>query len=422
MMKKIYAIDFGTSNSLLAIADEKGAYAPLPIDPKYKDPSIFKSLFYFHQSNEPVFGANAIEEYVSNSFEGRFVRSIKKFLPDASFSGTQIGTQLYGIENLIGAFLGEMKRRADILVDEDVDRLVMGRPASYSLNPELDRLAQDRMHRAARLAGFKDVEFLAEPVAAAYDIEDAFQKEQIILVIDLGAGTSDFSIVKMDGKKLQRKNVLAMNAVSLAGDAFDGSIMDGKLAPYFGSDIHYQLPLSSNLLKMPNDIRVKLRSPAEISFMTKRDVQFFLRDLQSYKLSSEDRARLQSLLVLLEDNLAYHLYSHIEAAKVSLCQDEKMHFSFQYPEIEIEADMVLSDFAKWSSKITSEILATLDTCLQMAGVKYEQIDRVFLTGGSSQIPFLKSEFEKRFAKNSISNSSQFHSVIQGLTKYAQSLL
>jgi hypothetical chaperone protein len=421
-MKKIYAIDFGTSNSLLAIADEKGAYAPLPIDPKYKDPSIFKSLFYFHQSNEPVFGATAIEEYVANSFEGRFVRSIKKFLPDASFSGTQIGTQLYGIEALIGAFLGEMKRRADILVEDEIDTLVMGRPASYSLEPEKDRLAEDRMYRAARLAGFKDVQFLAEPVAAAYDIDEAFQKEQIILVIDLGAGTSDFSIVKMDGKKLQRKNVLAMNAISMAGDAFDGSIMDGKLAPYFGSDIQYQLPLSSNVLKMPSDIRFKLRSPAEISFMTKRDVQFFLKDMLSYKLSASDRHKLQSLLVLLEDNLAYHLYSHIEAAKVDICQKEKVHFSFDYPEIEIETDMSLPDFAKWSSKICTEILKTMDTCLEMAGVTYEQIDRVFLTGGSSQIPFLRAEFEKRFAKNSISNSSQFHSVIQGLTKYAQTLL
>ena len=183
---RIYAIDFGTSNSLLSGSYQKQVFSPIPLDDKASDPTILRSLLYFHKNASVSFGQQAIEKYIEESGDGRFIRSIKKFLPAKSFTGTQIHGKVYGLENIIACFLREMRERANAFFEEDVESVVLGRPALFSHQPEEEVLAEARLRNAAREAGFKNIIFFAEPLAAAYDYQKQIHSEKIFLIVDLG--------------------------------------------------------------------------------------------------------------------------------------------------------------------------------------------------------------------------------------------
>jgi hypothetical chaperone protein len=410
--KKIfsYAIDFGTSNTLITAASADGISQPLPIE--VGDKSIFKSLLFFQDSSSATFGETAIKEYTENNFEGRFIRSIKKFLPDDNFLGTNINNRNFSIEALIGAFLREIKTRADIYTGQNVDTVVLGRPARFSMDAKKDKLAEDRLYRAAILAGFKEVTFCAEPLAAAYDFPKDTSANKVF-VIDLGAGTSDFSAVDLQPKK-NSYSVLGINAVSVAGDAYDGAVMDKTVSPHLGSQVQYRLPLTENILKMPEDIRFRLRSPADITFLTRSDLRYFLEDITKSHINSEDKKRIEALQIVLEDNLAYDIYSRIEATKIAACESKSGSFSYRYPGISIDETLTINELEVASSEVNRKILQAMHDCLQMSGIKPTDFDLVMLTGGSCRIPFLRTEFEKTFGKDKLHYSSSFTSVVTGL--------
>ncbi len=405
-----YAIDFGTSNTLITAVSSTGVSEPLPIEKNNK--AIIKSLLFFNSDVEVSFGEDAIKEYTENNFDGRFIRSIKKFLPDENFLGTNINNRNFSIESLIGSFLRDVKIRADKYTGQQVDTVVMGRPARFSMDPKKDKLAEDRLYRAAKIAGFKEISFLAEPLAAAYDFPKDTKAEKVF-VIDLGAGTSDFSAVKLQLKN-NSYDVLAINAVSVAGDAYDGALMDHSISPHFGTKVHYRLPLTENTLKMPEDIRYRLRSPADISFLTRSDIKYFLEDIYKSNLSESDKKRIEALQILLEDNLAYDIYSRIEASKIAVCEDGASRFKYEYPGISITEDITLPSLETSTTDVNQKIITAMNECLSMAVMQPAEFDLIVLTGGSCRIPFLSKHFESTFGKEKLHYSSSFTSVVSGL--------
>tara|TARA_B100001248_G_scaffold261746_1_gene254030 strand:- start:35760 stop:37016 length:1257 start_codon:yes stop_codon:yes gene_type:complete len=407
-----YAIDFGTSNSLLAAINKDGSHEILFLE---ENSSIMKSLSYYLNEEEYYFGSNAIEEYEANSFEGRFVRSVKKFLPNPNFESTRIGDRHYLLESLVGFFLKEMKERADKILGQKINNVILGRPAKYSLDIKEDRLAQERMHRAAMIAGFQNIDFFAEPLAAAKEFP-MNRDWQNLLVMDIGAGTSDFSWVeKTDSDNLK---VHALNAIPIAGDAFDGDIMQYGLAKYFAAELQYSLPMSSTKLSMPAEIKYRLRSPADICFMTKGDIQDFLRDLQTSNISEGDRKYLQNLEIVLEDNLAFNLYQHIERSKIRLSNGENHHFNYQYPGIDIDQALIESEFQSWIASNISKIRDTMMQTVNMAGKQIAELDLVLITGGSSQLPSLHQALASEIDSDKFYRPENFMSVVRGLAKHA----
>ena len=163
-MEACYAVDFGTSNSLLSVCFENGEQKLLNMDPKnLEDSHTLKSVFYTLDQKNWVYGSKAVEQYTENAAEGRLFRSIKKFLPEESFKGTRIGNSFYSIEKLISIFLKEMKDRADKELGLNVEKIMLGRPAVFSLVESEHQLAIDRLEKAAHMAGFKEVKFCPEP-------------------------------------------------------------------------------------------------------------------------------------------------------------------------------------------------------------------------------------------------------------------
>jgi hypothetical chaperone protein len=408
---EVYAIDFGTSNSLLAAANAHGTVPPIPLDDGADDPSVLRSLLFFG-TNDFCCGSKAIDQFVEGGMQGRLIRSIKKFLPYRSFSGTQIGHRVVSIEDLVGRFLSVMRERANRYFRTNVERVVLGRPAKFSFDPIDDSLAQSRLEKAARIAGFREVSFCPEPVAAAQDFQVVLDQARIVLVADFGGGTSDYTIVRMRPEGFDPGDVLALGGVSTAGDALDGSLMRHKIARHFGADVTYRAQLGSNTLTMPRAIMEKLCSPADMTVLQHRDVLNFLRDIKSSSLGPDDRRKMDHLLCLVEDSLAFKLFEAIERTKCELSGLDRAMFRFEYPTIHLEESVLRKEFETGSTREVQTILGTLDQTVDEAGLQFEDIDVVCCTGGTARVPAIAHGIESRFGQNKVKS----HSVVQGLAE------
>jgi hypothetical chaperone protein len=415
----IYAIDFGTSNSLLAAADASGAEAPIALDGKAREQSILRSIQFLSDDGGWTFGAEALENFIVGATRGRFFRSMKRFLPMESFKETRLGNRVVKLEALIGVFLRTMRERANKHYGVDVRRVLLGRPARFAEDMAADNLAEERLRGAALFAGFEDVHFCPEPVAAAHDFKNKIAHDATILVCDLGGGTSDFTVARLSGGEL--KEVLAVGGVPVAGDAFDGSLMRKKIASHFGSDVTYMVPFGSNVLSMPVPLMERLCSPAELCLLERKDVMRFLRDIKSGSVGSDDKDRMDQLLTLIEDSLGFQVFEAIEDTKRALSSSAQATFRFEYPGIDVTETITRAQFESFAEATTARILTALEATLASAGINAKQIDIVCATGGTTRVPAIENALVARFGKDKLHRLSSFHSVIQGLAERAVAL-
>ena len=416
----LYAIDFGTSNSLLCGVTARAVDAPLALDAAAADPSVFRSILFFSETNQWHFGAEALERYVAEGMRGRFLRSLKRFLPMPSFEETRIGSKAVKLEELIGLFLREMRRRANLHYGVDVRRALFGRPAQFSDNAENDALAEERLGAAAQFAGFNEVHFCPEPIAAAHDFQSRLTEPKVVLVADFGGGTSDYTVARLTPGESEVE-VLAIGGVSVAGDAFDGSIMRHKVSRHFGADVKYKVPFGSNVLSMPRPLMDALCSPAETCLLAQRDIMAFLRDIKSGSLGKDDKQHIDQLLCLVEDSLGFQLFEAIEHAKRALSDNEVTRLSFDYPGIDIAEPITQSEFQSFSAPQVDAILGSLDRTLAASGLGEAGIDLVCCTGGTARVAALSAGVQSRFGAEKLVRLRSLHSVIQGLGERARSL-
>jgi hypothetical chaperone protein len=416
--KTTLAIDFGTSNSLVGAVKDGKRIAALNIDPASEDPTLMRTLLYFPDEDQCFYGAEAILKYVEHDMEGRLFRSFKSHLPDQNYLGTMIDRRVLSLENMIGTFLLEIKKRSEKILGETVDRAVIGRPARYSMDDVAHGLAIHRMQKAAEFAGFKEVEFIPEPTAAALEYRRQLKSEKIILIGDFGGGTSDFTIMKMSPKSFTKSDVLGIDGCPLAGDALDSVFMSERLNRTFGAQSAYKMPMSSNILKMPAPVMMRLNKPAHIVHLKDRDTYSFLKEVQKCALKASDKKALERLFILIEDQQIFSFFEEIERTKRGLSEAETFKFDFQYPDLETEDIFLRSEFESWAEKIQTDILAALDRCLQQAQLKDSDIEGVFLTGGTAHVPLIRNPFEKRFGADKMQMGSYFHSVLSGLVEAA----
>lgn len=420
---ELYAIDFGTSNSLLSAANRRSIHPPIPLDPDADDPTILRSISFFPEENgdgqKYAVGRSALHEYVAHGSRGRLLRSLKRFLPVRGFTRTQIGSASYSLEELIAVMLRELRLRANAFFNADVRRVLLGRPARFSPDPEEDALAETRLGRAAVLAGFERVSFCPEPVAAARDFRGELALGKLMLVGDFGAGTSDFSLVRLGPSGFELAAVLATFGVAVAGDALDGSLMRGKIARNFGSAIRYRVPFGDNVLSMPRPLLEKLCSPAEMSLLGRRDVRAFLEDVRSWSLERRDRGHIDQLLTLVDDTLGFVLFERIEQAKKELSAADRVQFSFHVPGIDVEEELAREEFEAGARRELEAIVRALDTTLELGGVAAEDVDLVCLTGGTARVPFVQAYLRERFGPAKLHALSGLHAVAEGLARHAQ---
>jgi hypothetical chaperone protein len=412
------SIDFGTSNSLVGAIHQGKKVPALPLDPFAADPTLMRTLLYFPHQDHCYYGSEAISQYLDNELEGRLFRSFKSHLSTQSYLGTMIGNRVMPLENMVGLFLLELKKRAEKNLGTAITKAVIGKPARYSMDTVADELALHRMRKAADFAGFKDILFVPEPLAAAFDFRKSINKEKIVLIGDFGGGTSDFTITRLSPNSFSKEDVLAIDGAPLAGDALDSLFMSSRLAVYFGSKAQYRLPLSSNILSMPPGIALRLNQPAHIVHLKDRGTFEFIKEVKKCSLTLEDKKAIERLFILIEDQQIFQVFERIETTKRALSREDRHRFEFDYPGLEMNEVFFRQEFKEWAQGIHEKIFQALDRCLSQAGLRSEQIDLVCLTGGTAQVPFIRAEFERVFGRERLQTQAHFHSVLSGLVESA----
>lgn len=417
----VFAIDFGTSNSLLAAAGAERVFSEAPLDPSAEDPTVLRSALYFLGADPPAFGVAAPREFVKNGLRGRLIRSIKRHLPSPSFTATRIGDRTRTLPELVGMFLMTMRERACRHYGADVDRAVLGRPARFSANDREDALAEERLREAARLAGFRDVTLCPEPVAAAYDFAEELAEPRTVLVADLGGGTSDFSLVRLGNGPFRPEHVLAVGGVAVAGDAIDGSLVRARVAPELGSNARYRAPFGENELTMPRDLVDLLCSSADLTLVDRRRVLERVANMRAGLLEAHDAELLDRYAAVVEDGVGFQLFEAVEHAKRTLSEAERARIELDYPGVELSLEVTKPELSQAAASLVDRIVGALDETLRSANLAASAVDIVSLTGGTSRMPLLERALRARLPSAKFHRLKSFHSVVRGLARKAAEL-
>ena len=446
MKKYTYGFDFGTSNSAIALA-EQGTARLLPIDPTGATPTIAPSVLFIPREGGALIGSEAIAEFVGRNagreivrtrvnsgkivsthygdewvqfdadvdLPGRFFQSLKSFLRDESFEGTNIFGRFYSLEELIAAFMGVVKLRADAAAGAEVEAVVMGRPVHFTDDGSKDAAAEERLRKAAELAGFKHVRFMFEPIGAALEYESTLTQEELAFVFDFGGGTLDFSVIRLGpGRALhleRAQDILAVGGVVIGGNTLDEDVMERKLLEYFGSRAGSHT-LSGNTVTYPQWLLALLRSWHTIQLLNERGTVRFLKEFRVN--ARHHHAEIDALLCLVQKNYGWLLFEEIERAKIELSSESQTEITFLREAIRIREPMSRRSFERLITPRLSAIEDGVDRTLADAGVDAEQIDVVLRTGGSSLIPAVQSLLEKRFGASRVKRQEVFTSIASGL--------
>jgi hypothetical chaperone protein len=359
MRVKSVGLDFGTTNSAIAAVDEDDAVvlANFPAGLDRARAETMRSILFFgadpHDGEEAIsVGGEAIAHYLASGANGRLIQSLKSFLADRLFHQTNIMGDSYSLEDLIAPILKTLRRNALEQFGELPDHVVVGRPVHFSSaqNDPDDELATTRLAVAIRRAGWKDITFEFEPVAAAYHYAANIEREELILVADFGGGTSDFSIVRLrpiaTTPAHQRYEILANDGVAVAGDAFDGEIVRRLVAPELGRGTQYRSPYG-NVLPVPTWYYAQMERWHFLSFLKAPATLNRMRDLERQALQPQ---KIGALIHIVENDLGYLLFKSVEQTKLALSDSETARFGFSDPPISIEKPAARADFESWIAR------------------------------------------------------------------------
>ena len=415
-MQIVFGIDFGTTNSALSVY-RNGAVEIVAVDGTGRSEDLMRSVLYFSEENEIYAGSDAIRHYVDDGAAGRFMQSIKTFLPNTSFVSTELFGKRYTIDDLVAIILRKLKACGEEHVGCSVDSVVLGRPVLFSTDAAKDSVAQQRLEKAARKAGFKNIWFQYEPVAAALAFEDSLLpgQERVVFIGDFGGGTSDFSVIRVKGgafdRSDRRSDVLSMGGVYVAGDKFDSQVMWDKVAYYFGRYSRYKTMGKDDWVNVPKGIIYTLCQWHRIPMLRSRKTREQIRVIKG---TTDDLHAIEHLENIISDNYGFFLFQAIEKAKCDLSSMDKALIQFTERDLCISEEMSKHEFECINAENFTQIADCIDDVVARSGVLPAQIDSVFLTGGTSRIPYIQDMFVKRFGQNKLENRNAFTSVVHGL--------
>ncbi len=423
-MSASFGLDFGTSNSVLSIANS-GTVHVANIDSKSESPQTMKSVIFFDEEGHICVGQDAIDQYLTyGGSYGRLMQSIKTHLPDKSFIEARIFNRWLYVEELTAILLREIKHRGEQQVGHSVDSVVLGRPVVFSDDKERDILAEKRLYDSAIQAGFSNVEFLFEPVAATLAYESTLPngKEQLVLMADFGGGTSDFVVMRLRGGsswkgEKGKDSILSVGGVPIGGDSFDSLIMKYKLRKHFGEGVQHKGMNGQNLAMPTRLVDLACNWRTATSLKNPR----VIADIREIKRGADNKEPVQNLETLISENLSYMLFRSIESAKCKLSDTENSCIEFSEKGISINEPITRKEFSDFGHENIVQIKTCVDNTLSEAGVSEKDIDLVLLTGGTSFIPMVRNVFLERFGSSKMLPIDAFTSVGYGLGLYASKL-
>ncbi|MEM9441348.1 MAG: Hsp70 family protein [Pseudomonadota bacterium] len=410
-------IDFGTTNTALAIADDAGDVTAAHFPNAGQRTSSFRSVLCFiehdehgRRSVETSAGPRAITDYLDYGSEARLIQSIKTFLSSAAFQETSVFGTRHTIEELIAILLRHLKAASHETLGALPSQVIAGRPVRFAGERADDDLAVRRLYAAFKMAGFVDISLAYEPLAAAYFYASTLDRPETCLIADFGGGTSDFSVVRFQpGPDGLTTSPLGHAGVGVAGDTFDYRIVQHIVCPLLGKHSYYRS--FGKRLEVPKVYYTQFERWHHLSMLRTPRV---LRDIREIMRTSENPEALLGLVHIIEEELGFHLYQAVNSTKVALSKSDDANFEFLFPPVEIACRISRSDFETWIHDDLQTIERSMLLALKNAGVEEKQISQVFMTGGTSLVPAVRRLFERRFGRDRLIHGDEFSSIAAGL--------
>jgi hypothetical chaperone protein len=417
--RRLAGLDFGTTNSVAALAGGDQPPRLIALEGPGGPAEVFRSALCFWQDEDAPgglaveAGPAAIHEYLEYPGGSRFLQSFKSVAANHSFERAAVFTKRYLFEELGRLFLEKLAGHAGGELDR-LDRLVVGRPVNYAGARPDPALAKERYD--AMFAGFAgEIAYVYEPLAAAFSYASRLSEPTTLLVGDFGGGTSDFSVVRVEEPGAARRCVpLGHAGVGLAGDRFDQRIVDRLVLPKLGKGGKYRS--FDKILDIPGGYFADFSDWSKLALMRNRRT---LDELERLRRSAVEPEAIGRMIAMVENELGFPLYDAVGGLKRALSADDRATFSFSGAGVEIEAVVTRAEFEIWIADDVARMAASVDEALADAGLVEADIARVFLTGGTSLVPAVRSVFTSRFGAGKIMSGGELTSIAHGLALIAQ---
>lgn len=401
-------IDFGTSNSTVAVprgndivlAPVEGAHETIP------------SAIFFSFSEGPLFGRRAIQDYTDHE-PGRLMRALKSILGYGLFhEKTRLQKQNLALSDVLGLFVGHLKARGETCAGHEIDAVVLGRPVQFiEGDASADQQAQDDLEAATRKRGFKHISFQYEPIAAALEYEDGVRREELVLIVDIGGGTADFSVVRVSPQRAKKADrgddILANRGIRVGGTDFDRMLSMHYVMPHFGLGSLY----GEKKLEVPRALFLDLSTWSRINFLYN---QTTLSTVRSLRRESHARDKIERLLHILEHHDGHRLIETVERAKIELTAHDKTVLDLHAYAPDLRLTLNRSGVAKAVAPGVGRIVEAISATLGDAGLTPDRIDTVFMTGGSSLMPAVQKEVSRLLKRDDLASGDMFGAVGRGL--------
>ncbi|OOG37906.1 Hsp70 family protein [Polaromonas sp. A23] len=404
-------IDFGTSNSTAGCGSDSEPGRAVLLNLEDGKPTIPSVVFFHAEDRHISYGRAALADYLAGD-EGRLMRSLKSLLGTSLIDEqTEVAGQALPFRALLAQFIGELKRRAEHAAGREFTRAVLGRPVFFvDGDAAADRQAENTLAEIARAVGLKEIAFQYEPIAAAFAYEAQVTREELVLVVDIGGGTSDFALVRLapEGvrKADRREDILASGGVHIGGTDFDKYLSLGSVMPLLG--LGSQL---KNGLQMPSAQYFNLATWHTINFAYTKQAWSQISELYREAQEKEKLARLQKLVA---ERAGHWLAMQVEEAKIALSGTPQTELNLG--RIDPGEVLVLhrADFDAAIGELTDTVARAVTGLLRDAGVLPAQVDTVFFTGGSSSVPLLRERVAALLPQARRAEGDLFGSIGSGL--------
>jgi hypothetical chaperone protein len=411
----VCGLDFGTSNSAIGVVrDGQPVLVPVERDATLIPSAVF---FDFETQGRARFGAEGIAAYMGGT-AGRLMRALKSILGSPLINETTaLAGRKVALADVVELFIRHLKANAEAYIGVEIDAVAHGRPVRFvDGDDEADAKAQGVLEAIAKRVGFRNLEFVYEPIAAAYHYEQSAPREEIVLVADIGGGTSDFTVVRIGPERRilpdRTSDILANAGVRVGGTDFDTLLSLDAVMPALGLGTQ----LINKELPMPRALYFELATWATINFTyTHRNE----REVRSLVADSREPEKTRRLLRTLQDRLGHRIAFSVEGAKIALSDRDNVGVDLAFIEGGLMTDVTRAGFESMLEEKTGRLLRAAATCIADAGLDPTDIQTIFFTGGSSRVPAVRAAISRAAPEARPATGSDLVSVALGLTREAE---
>ena len=429
-----FGLDFGTSNTSLAVSDDTSTRV-LPLDPVSGE--AMPTVLYVRRDGTPIVGRAAIDAYLEDNrtrgpltreFQslgilmqssnpdhpiveahiytdvhapGRLFQALKTFLGDPLETRTNVFGNAKGLEELIALILVHVRNRAKELTGESPEAITLGRPVRFIGDEGAEERATRRLRAAAELAGFREVRFVPEPIAAAHAANVGAGTS---LVFDFGGGTLDLCVVRRDTRGLE---VLATAGGPIGGDRATELLIEDSVAPRLGSRAEW----GPKRLRLPRYIVNALRDWHALSALNEKPLLDALDDLVRAGAPRRELAALRSAIEL---QLGYEIFQTTDQTKIELSTGAAALLTYHHAEVDVDARVTRGRFEHLIRPLLDDTATLVRRVTDDAGLAATDIGAVVYTGGSSAIPAFRGLMRELLPSAEVRDTAAFTSVAAGL--------